>query len=108
MTDTARRTDGTDASGSLSVEALARAWSRAITGTSFVTMSRSDLRFYLEVLARDLIDALTADVFDRAVPDRVGRALVAAHFTEVGSVERTLALLGRELVVAASGESSYP
>jgi diguanylate cyclase (GGDEF)-like protein/PAS domain S-box-containing protein len=103
VTDTARRTDGADASGSLSVEALARAWSRAITGTSFVTMSRSDLRFYLEVLARDLIDALNADVFDRAVPDRVGRALVAAHFTEVGSVERTLALLGRELVVAATG-----
>jgi diguanylate cyclase (GGDEF)-like protein/PAS domain S-box-containing protein len=91
------------ASGVPSVEQLARAWSRAITGTSFVTMSRADLRFYLEVLARDLVDALTADVFDRAVPDRVGRALVAAHFTEVGSVERTLALLGRELVGAATG-----
>ena len=87
----------------VSVESLARAWSRAITGTSFVPMSRADLRFYLEVLARDLIEALTAEVFDRTVPDRVGRALVAAHFTEVGSVERTLALLGRELVGAATG-----
>ena len=96
-------TAGADASGTFSVESLARAWTRAITGTSFVTMSRSDLRFYLEVLARDLIDALTADVFDRSVPDRVGRALVAAHFTEVGSVERTLALLGRELAGAATG-----
>jgi diguanylate cyclase (GGDEF)-like protein/PAS domain S-box-containing protein len=99
--DTAGRVDGDDAA--FSVERLARAWSRAITGTSFITMSRADLRFYLEVLARDLIDALTADVFDRAVPDRVGRALVAAHFTEVGSVERTLAVLGRELVGAATG-----
>ncbi len=94
---------GADASAVPSAEGLARAWSRAITGTSFVTMNRADLCFYLEVLARDLIDALTADVFDRTVPDRVGRALVAAHFTEVGSVERTLALLGRELVGAATG-----
>ncbi len=86
-----------------SAERLAQAWSRAITGTSFAPMSHDDLSFYLEVLVRDLIDALTADVFDRTVPDRVGRALVAAHFTEVGSVERTLALLGRELAGAATG-----
>jgi diguanylate cyclase (GGDEF)-like protein/PAS domain S-box-containing protein len=100
LPEAAGRVDGDTG---FSVERLARAWSRAITGTSFVTMSRADLRFYLEVLARDLIDALTAEVFDRAVPDRVGRALVAAHFTEVGSVERTLALLGRELAGAATG-----
>ncbi len=104
MTGLPDTTDGAaDASAAPSVERLARAWSRAITGTSFVTMNRADLRFYLEVLARDLIEALTAEVFDRTVPDRVGRALVAAHFTEVGSVERTLALLGRELVGAATG-----
>ena len=92
-----------EAPEALSVEKLARSWSRAITGTSFVTMSPTDLRFYLEVLAQDLIDALAAEVFDRSVPDRVGRALVAAHFTEVVSIERTLALLGRELVGAARG-----
>ncbi|MDT7581714.1 MAG: hypothetical protein QOK35_2978, partial [Pseudonocardiales bacterium] len=91
------------AGGAPLVEHLALAWTRAITGTSFVAMSRSDLQFNLGVLARDLIDALAADVFDRAVPDRVGRALVAAHFTEVGSVERSLALLGRELVGTATG-----
>ena len=103
LPDIAADIPGAEAPEALSVERLARAWSRAITGTSFVTMSRTDLRFYLEVLARDLIDALGADAFDRSVPDRVGRALVAAHFTEVGSVERTLALLGRELVGAARG-----
>ena len=52
---------------------------------------------FLTDLAADLVAAFTAETFDRAVPLRVGGALVDAHFTETASIERTLALLGREL-----------
>jgi diguanylate cyclase (GGDEF)-like protein/PAS domain S-box-containing protein len=76
---------------------LARAWAQAVADTSFVPMDRASLLSFLRGLAGDLLGAFTAGTFDRAVPLRVGAALVDAHFTESGSVERTLALLGREL-----------
>ena len=52
---------------------------------------------FLRNLAADLVAAFTAETFDRAVPLRVGAALVDAHFTETAAIERTLALLGCEL-----------
>ena len=76
---------------------LARAWALAVAGTGFVPMSRRATVAFLRNLAADLLAAFTAETFDRAVPLHVGAALVDAHFTDTAAIERTLALLGREL-----------
>ena len=85
-------------------EELARSWADAVADTSFVPMDRPALVAFLTGLAADLLAALHAGPVDRAVPLRVGAALVDAHFTETGSVERTLARLGRELAAAVPPE----
>jgi diguanylate cyclase (GGDEF)-like protein len=76
---------------------LARAWADAVAGTGLLPLSRRALAAFLTDLAADLVAAITSETFDRAVPLRVGAALVDAHFTETASIERTLALLGCEL-----------
>jgi diguanylate cyclase (GGDEF)-like protein/PAS domain S-box-containing protein len=86
-----------------SARELAAAWAPALAGTSFVSLGRRDLRTYLEVLAEDLLAVLEAETVDPEVPRRVGAALVAIHCTEVGSVERTVAVLGERLGPAADG-----
>ena len=84
---------------------VATVWARAVADTSFVSMSRAELRSFLEVLAADLIAAFRHDEPDQEVPRRVGGALVAIHCTEVGSIERTLAVLGEEFAAAAAGSA---
>jgi hypothetical protein len=76
---------------------LARAWALAVAGTGFVPMSRRATVAFLRTLAADLLAAFTDETFDRAVPLHVGAALVDAHFLNTAAIERTLALLGREL-----------
>jgi diguanylate cyclase (GGDEF)-like protein/PAS domain S-box-containing protein len=83
---------------------LAQQWARALTDSSFVSMDRAALVGLLRALLTDLLGALTAATFDRTVALRVGAALVDAHFTEAGSIERTLALLGEELPGVAGTE----
>ena len=41
--------------------------------------------------------AVTAEKFDPAGPAEVGSALVAAHFTEVAALQRTVTVLGEQL-----------
>jgi diguanylate cyclase (GGDEF)-like protein/PAS domain S-box-containing protein len=81
---------------------VADAWLSAVLGTSYVSMTRSDLRDYLLALAGPLRDAMAAEEFDPAVPRGAGRAMVAAHFTEVGSLERSLQALGEQFGRAAT------
>jgi diguanylate cyclase (GGDEF)-like protein/PAS domain S-box-containing protein len=83
-------------------EQLARTWAGAVADTSFVPMDHKTIVVFLRGLADDLLEALRADVLDHTVPLRVGAALVHAHFTEAGSIEHTLAVLGSEL--GAAGE----
>ena len=57
--------------------------------------SRADAAGLPRSLAADLLAAFRhAETWTTEVPRRVGAALVAIHFTEVGSIERTLAVLG--------------
>ncbi len=98
---------GPDAPGP-TADRLARAWARAATDTSFVPMDRRALVVFLRDLAADLLTALHAETFDRTAPLRVGAALVDAHFTETGSIERTLASLGRELGAAPAAAERLP
>jgi PAS domain S-box-containing protein len=81
---------------------LAGAWTRAIAKTSHVSMSRRALHAHLLVLAGRLLDAVAAEKFDPTGPAGVGAALVAAHFTEVAALQRTVTVLGDQLAVIAA------
>jgi diguanylate cyclase (GGDEF)-like protein/PAS domain S-box-containing protein len=83
------------------VDALADAWTSAIIGTSFVAMGLDEIRAYLGGLAGRLLRALAAPEFDAAAPRVVGESLVAAHFTDPRSLERTIAALEAHLPGAA-------
>jgi len=76
---------------------LAVAWTRAVAKTSHTSMSRRALRAHLLVLAGTLLDAVAAEKFDPTGPAGVGAALVAAHFTEVAALQRTVTALGQQL-----------
>nr|WP_239075559.1 bifunctional diguanylate cyclase/phosphodiesterase [Planosporangium flavigriseum] len=78
-------------------ERLARAWARAIAGTSFVSMTPAELRSYLTGLAARLLSAATADTFEASVGFEVGVALVKAHFTQPASLDHTLRVLTEQL-----------
>ena len=77
-------------------ERLARAWSLAIAGTSYVSMDGLEVQDFLTSLATRLIHALTADVFDPADVREVGSTLVAAHFTEPATLELTMSVLSEQ------------
>jgi diguanylate cyclase (GGDEF)-like protein/PAS domain S-box-containing protein len=75
---------------------MARAWSLAVAGTSYVSMNGLEVQDFLTSLATRIIHALTAEVFDPADVREVGSTLVAAHFTEPTTLERTLAVLAEQ------------
>ncbi|GAA4255160.1 cyclic Di-GMP phosphodiesterase RmdA [Dactylosporangium darangshiense] len=75
---------------------MARAWSLAIAGTSYVSMNGLEVQDFLTSLATRIIHALTSEVFDPADVREVGSTLVAAHFTEPTTLERTLAVLAEQ------------
>ena len=81
---------------------LARAWAEALQGTSFVALGRPELR----QLTRRLADTVAAAAEDpgadiAATGEQIGQALVDAHFTDSAAMDRTVALLGRQVVGTA-------
>ncbi|GAA3286608.1 MULTISPECIES: putative bifunctional diguanylate cyclase/phosphodiesterase [Dactylosporangium] len=83
-------------------ERMARAWSLAIAGTSYVSMNGLEVQDFLTSLSTRLIHALTAETFDPTDVREVGSTLVAAHFTEPTTLERTLAVLAEQFGNAPS------
>lgn len=80
--------------GDGAAEQLADAWSTALWGTSYVPLDSADLRERLAGFARSLLAA------DRAAAFAIGGELVAMHFTEPTSLERTLQTVGARLHTA--------
>jgi diguanylate cyclase (GGDEF)-like protein/PAS domain S-box-containing protein len=80
-----------------SAERLARAWARAINGTSYVPMSKKELQTYLTGLASRVITAVTAETFEPTIGYDVGASLVKAHFTQPASLDRTVCVLTEQL-----------
>ncbi|MDP9791573.1 diguanylate cyclase (GGDEF)-like protein/PAS domain S-box-containing protein [Catenuloplanes nepalensis] len=78
-------------------ERVARAWARAISRTSYVSMAHRELIDYLSAPARRLVGVLESETYDPLIPYGIGSALVEDHFTEPASLDRTLAVLGEEL-----------
>ena len=83
-------------------EELARAWKQAVERTSLVSVSGRRLLPFLTALAGTLLDGLTAERPDPAGANRVGAALVDAHFTEVDALNRTVAVLHSALIAGAA------
>ena len=81
---------------------LARAWAEALQGTSFVALGRPELRQFTRRLADTVAAAAEdpgADI--AATGEQIGQALVDAHFTDSAAMDRTVALLGRQVVGTA-------
>ena len=81
-------------------ERLARSWSLAIAGTSYVSMNGLEVQDFLTALSTRLIHALTAETFDPDDVREVGSTLVAAHFTEPMTLERTVAVISEQFAKA--------
>ena len=97
-----RRPEPGDRSALPAVAELAGAWAGAVAGTGFGSMTRAELRAFLELLSADVLDAVAAPVPDLEALRDVGAALVAAHGTAVDPVEGTLTVLGTELAPAGA------
>ena len=83
-----------------SAERIARAWALAIAGTSYVSMGGVEIQDFLTGLAGRLLRAVTVDAFEADIVREVGATLVAAHFTQPATLERTLTVLAEQLIDA--------
>ncbi|GAA4434782.1 putative bifunctional diguanylate cyclase/phosphodiesterase [Phytohabitans houttuyneae] len=81
----------------VTAERLAQHWARAIAWTSFVSMTSGELAVHLTGPATRLLDALIAEKSDPQPAHDVGAGLVAAHFTQPASLDRTLVVLDEQL-----------
>jgi diguanylate cyclase (GGDEF)-like protein/PAS domain S-box-containing protein len=81
----------------VTAERLAQHWARAIAWTSFVSMTPGELAAHLTGPATRLLDALVAEKADPRPAQEIGGGLVAAHFTQPASLERTLVVLDEQL-----------
>jgi diguanylate cyclase (GGDEF)-like protein/PAS domain S-box-containing protein len=81
-------------------EEFARAWAGVLQGTSFVALGRHELEQLTLRLADQLADAVEtrSPQLLATAGERVGQALVDAHFTDSVALDRTLALFGDRLV----------
>ncbi len=76
---------------------LSRRWTQAIGGTSYVPLNRKEMRAYLDDLTHRLSVTVRAPRLDLGAIREIGAAMVARHFTEPMSLERTLVVLGQEM-----------
>ncbi|HLL68617.1 MAG TPA: EAL domain-containing protein [Micromonosporaceae bacterium] len=77
-------------------ERIARSWAVAIAGTSYVSMGGLEIQDFLTGLAGRLIRAVDAASFDPSVVHEVGATLVAAHFTQPQTLDRTVVVLAEQ------------
>ncbi|GGL97002.1 hypothetical protein GCM10012279_13080 [Micromonospora yangpuensis] len=77
---------------------FARAWARAVSGTSFVPMNRDQLEAFLHRLTEQLAAALVAEPFDLRAGTRVGAELVAAHISAPEGLGRSVEVIQLRLL----------
>ncbi|GAB3811609.1 hypothetical protein GCM10027605_51950 [Micromonospora zhanjiangensis] len=86
--------------------AFARAWAKAVAGTSYLPMTHAQLEALLLRLTVRLAAALAAEPFDVRRGQQVGADLVAAHVTSAEGLGRTVEVLHLRLLrdLGLSGE----
>ena len=72
---------------------FARAWAKAVAGTSYLPMTQAQLEELLQRLTGQLADALQSEPFDLRTGHRVGAALVAAHVASAEGLGRTIEVI---------------
>ncbi|MEV1330068.1 bifunctional diguanylate cyclase/phosphodiesterase [Micromonospora costi] len=77
---------------------FARAWAKAVSGTSFLPMTQEQLEALLQRLTDDLAAALLAEPFDLRPGHRVGTELVANHIASAEGLGRTVEVVQLRLV----------
>nr|MDT0662158.1 bifunctional diguanylate cyclase/phosphodiesterase [Micromonospora sp. DSM 115978] len=93
--------DSTSASPVVSrpgLETFARAWAKAVTGTSFIPLTQAQLESLLCKLTARLAEALRSEPFDLHIGQQVGAELVAAHVASAEGLGRTVEVIQLRLL----------
>lgn len=77
---------------------FARAWAKAVSGTSYLPMTQAQLETMLDRLTGQLAGALLTEPFDLRAGHRVGAELVAAHIASAEGLGRTVEVIQLRLV----------
>ena len=77
---------------------FARAWAKAVSGTSYLPMTQAQLEALLQRLTERLAVALQAEPFDLRIGQQVGAELVAAHIASAEGLGRTIEVIQLRLV----------
>ncbi|SCL23333.1 diguanylate cyclase (GGDEF) domain-containing protein [Micromonospora inyonensis] len=77
---------------------FARAWARAVSGTSYLPMTQEQLEVFLQRLTERLAAALRAEPFDPRVGHQVGVDLVTAHVASAEGLGRTIEVMQLRLL----------
>ncbi|WP_106195670.1 putative bifunctional diguanylate cyclase/phosphodiesterase [Umezawaea tangerina] len=77
---------------------LAREWMKAVYSTTYIPMSSAEIELFLLDLVDVIADALRAEPFTAKPVAVVGDRMVAAHFTGMETLQRTVEVLGRALL----------
>jgi diguanylate cyclase (GGDEF)-like protein len=80
------------------VAAFARAWAKAVTGTSYLPMNQAELEEFLAGLTRRLAAALRTEPLSLRCGHQIGADLVAAHVTSAEGLGRTIETIDLRLV----------
>jgi diguanylate cyclase (GGDEF)-like protein len=78
--------------------AFARAWAKAVTGTSYLPMTHAQLEALLQRLTDRLAEALTAEPLGLRTGHQVGAELVAAHIASAEGLGRTIEVIQLRLL----------
>ena len=77
---------------------FARAWAKAVTGTSYLPVTPAQLEEFLEGLTLRLLDALYAEPFSLRSGYQIGSDLVAAHIASAEGLGRTIEVIDLRLL----------
>ncbi|MFE9652261.1 putative bifunctional diguanylate cyclase/phosphodiesterase [Micromonospora sp. NPDC006431] len=77
---------------------FARAWAKAVSGTSYLPMTQAQLEALLQRLAERLAVAIRSEPFDLRIGQQVGAELVQAHIASAEGLGRTVEVIQLRLV----------
>ncbi len=77
---------------------FARAWAKAVSGTSYLPMTQAQLEALLQRLTERLAVAIQSDPFDLRIGQQVGAELVRAHIASAEGLGRTVEVIQLRLV----------